>query len=572
MPCQRGTDSISFLLSAICLKAKVRFSRYAGTASNKESSRESKRLVQRIEVDMARGKKHREIRQSPPLGRVLAVLRTTLGLTQSDLAQVSGVKRASISEYEREVSTPDASTLERLLSAMSFRWTALDLGSWFLERLLIDCRLPQGEDARGGTASPLATASTLATRLSADVRMASQTAARLSQLVLMLQDAKRTEEHSAARGASGARDRQAAKVLWSHLKTLARREQLAALQAAPAGEQWAICELLCLESQRLCGEDPTKAASICELALAAAELAEGDEAIHARLRGFAWAHLGNAWRAQGDLQEAERAFSSAEDFWRIGEGAVDGLLEEGLIFALKASLKRAQRRFDEARTLLDRASILASTPTFQIQVLVSKAKLLAEIGELEEAAAILENVKEAVSPEEEARILFPIWHNLADTLSKLERFVDAAALLPEARMLCLKAGGELNRIRLMWTEGRIVAGLGPVAEGIATLARVRGEYASREMAYDTALVSLELAVLYAREGWTEQVKNLARHMTPIFRAHAIHREALAALTLFRQAAEREEVTVGFAREVLAYLRRARYNPVLQFEGAASPSK
>jgi hypothetical protein len=85
------------------------------------------------------------------------------------------------------------------------------------------------------------------------------------------------------------------------------------------------------------------------------------------------------------------------------------------------------------------------------------------------------------------------------------------------------------------------------------------------MAYDVALVSLEIATLYAGLGRTEQVKTLARHMTPIFQAHAIHREALAALALFRQAAEREGVTVEFARDVLSYLRKARYNPELRFE-------
>jgi hypothetical protein len=86
------------------------------------------------------------------------------------------------------------------------------------------------------------------------------------------------------------------------------------------------------------------------------------------------------------------------------------------------------------------------------------------------------------------------------------------------------------------------------------------------MAYDVALVSLEIATLYASLGRTEQVKTLARHMTPIFRAHAFHRDALAALTLFRKAAEQERVTEAFAREVLTYLRKARYNPELRLEG------
>ena len=459
---------------------------------------------------------------------------------------------------------------------MRFGWTALDFGSWFLDRLLIDCRMPGGEIIQDSTTPLLATASTLATRLSADVATVSQTAARLGQLVSRLQGERKADDPPSVAGnpgASGARDRKAerraAQALWTRLKPLPRKEQMEALHGTPAAEQWAVCELVCMESQRLCGEDPVKAASLCELALAAADLAAGDESVRAKLRGLAWAHLGNALRARGDLPGAERAFTSAEDFWRIGAGAAEGLLEEGLIFGLKASLRRAQRRFDEAKDLLECASTLASSQTFRIQVLVSKAKLLEEVGDLEEAAAILQQVKETTSSEEEARVLFPVWHNLSDTLSKLDRFEEAAALLPEARTHCVNADGELNRVRLLWTEGRIAAGLGAVEEGIAILARVRGEYASRDMAYDMALVSLELAVLYASQGRTEQVKNLARHMTPIFRANAIHREALAALTLFRQTAEREQVTAEFAREVLSYLRRAKYNPVLRFEGGTA---
>lgn len=515
-------------------------------------------------------KKHRETRESPPLGRVLAVLRAALDLTQSELARLSGVKRSSISEYERGKSTPDAVTLERLLGAMRFRWSALDFGGWFIDRLLLDCRAPEGENIQGGTA-PLVTASALATRLSADVVVASQTAARLSKLVLTLKEEQKREDMPLQTGNPDApirdhkAERRTAEALWTRIKLLPRKKQEEALREAPPEVQWAICELLCRESQRQCGEDPVKAASLCELALTAADLAADGEGPRAKLRALAWAHLGNALRARNDLDGAEAAFTSSDEFWKIGDGIADGLLEEGTIFALKASLRRAQRRFDEAKDLLERASLLASHPTFRIQVMVSKAKLLEEMGDYDESVGLLQQLMETVSPEEESRVLLPIWLNLAHTLTKLERFEEGAALLPKARAHLLKAGGELNRVRFMWTEGRVTSGLGDVEEGIALLSRVRGEFASREMTYDVALVSLEIAVLYAGLGRTEQVKTLARHMTPIFQAHAIHREALAALTLFRQAAERERVSVEFARDVLSYLRKARYDPELRFE-------
>jgi transcriptional regulator with XRE-family HTH domain len=206
---------------------------------------------------MARVKKSRE---STPLGRVLAVLRAALDLTQSDLARLSGVKRSSISEYERGKSTPDAVTLERLLTAMRFRWTALDLGGWFVDRLLMDCRAPEGEDVRGGAAPLLVTASALATRLSADVVAANQTAARLSRLVLTLQEETKKEDRAPARDRKA--ERRAAQALWVRIKPFPRKEQVEALRSAPPEEQWAVCDLLCTESQRFCGEDPVKAASL----------------------------------------------------------------------------------------------------------------------------------------------------------------------------------------------------------------------------------------------------------------------------------------------------------------------
>jgi len=513
---------------------------------------------------MTRRKKPREPQEPTPLGRVLAVLRTAFDMTQGDLGSLSGVKRSSISEYERGKCTPDASTLERLLAAMNLRWNALDFGRWFVERLLVEGR---------GCTEPLpVTASALAARLSTDVVVASQTAARLSKMVLTLQEEERKEVPAAHSGDAGTLagehrpERQAAQALWARIKRHPRNQQLEALRSAPPESQWAVCELLCMESQRLCGEDPDKAVSLCELALAAADLAVSDEGLRAKLRGLAWAHLGNALRARDDLEGAERAFASADEFWKIGEGVEGGLLEEGLVFALKASLRRDQRRFAEAKVLLERALLLASSSSFRTQVMVSKAKLLDETGDFEEAVSLLQRLKESVSTEEEVRILLPIWQNLAHTLSKLECFEEASALLPETRTLCFKAGGALNRVQLLWTEARVTAGLGDVEEGITLLLRVRGEFAARGMAYDVALVSLEIAVLYAGLGRTEQVKTLARHMTPIFQAHAIHREALAALTLFRQAAERERVTAEFARDMLSYLHKARFNPELRFEG------
>ena len=54
-------------------------------------------------------------------------------------------------------------------------------------------------------------------------------------------------------------------------------------------------------------------------------------------------------------------------------------------------------------------------------------------------------------------------------------------------------------------------------------------------------------------------------MLPIFESRDVHRGALAALILFRQAAEAERVTLALVREISAYLEKARHNPKLKFE-------
>jgi len=84
------------------------------------------------------------------------------------------------------------------------------------------------------------------------------------------------------------------------------------------------------------------------------------------------------------------------------------------------------------------------------------------------------------------------------------------------------------------------------------------------MSYDVALALLEEAVLLLEEGRTAEIKVLARELTKVFESKGVHREALGALQLFQEAAEREEASAGLARRVLGYLFRARHDQGLRF--------
>jgi tetratricopeptide (TPR) repeat protein len=155
--------------------------------------------------------------------------------------------------------------------------------------------------------------------------------------------------------------------------------------------------------------------------------------------------------------------------------------------------------------------------------------------------------------------------NLLDNLLQAGRLDEAEELLPDLRELTIQLGNDLDILRLRWLEGHLAAGLGRREEAIAALQAVREGFADRKIAYDTALVSLELAVLYLEEGLTSEVKKITGDMVWIFQAQEVAEEALAALQVFCEAVRKEKVTVGLARRMVEYLQKAQHQPELRFE-------
>jgi prolyl-tRNA synthetase len=122
---------------------------------------------------------------------------------------------------------------------------------------------------------------------------------------------------------------------------------------------------------------------------------------------------------------------------------------------------------------------------------------------------------------------------------------------------------------VVWLRGRIQAGLGRSREAQVLLAQARQGFDQRNMSWDVALALLEEAVLLLEEGRAAEVKVLAKELTTVFESKGVHREALAALRLFKEAAEHEAATAELARRVLGYLFRARHDEGLRFEAGGA---
>ncbi len=156
-------------------------------------------------------------------------------------------------------------------------------------------------------------------------------------------------------------------------------------------------------------------------------------------------------------------------------------------------------------------------------------------------------------------------HNLIDDLADSGRYLEAQGLYRATRPLYRSFPDAWSQNRRKWVKGKIARGLGQADQAESLFLAARDGFVGEGIPYDTALVSLELATLYAEQGRPGDLKRLAREMVPIFSSLNIHREALAALAYLQQAAEAERATFEVVSGVAAYLRRAQYDPALRFE-------
>ncbi len=474
----------------------------------------------------------------PPLSVVLTFLRSERGWTQKELAQAAGMSVKVLSFYERGRTHLSRPLLESLVTRMELGPEAVDAALFALQQIR-----PEDSDASDGSTDPERRAIERAAAIvGRSVAEATRSGFRQQLRLLRIQQARKTADR-----------------LWEHLKTLPARDRRVLVEGGREYKSWALVVRLCKESEKAAAADSGRAVELAELAVRASEVTTGEEAFRRRLQGFAWSFLGNARRVAGDLPGADQAFGNVHRLRRAPALTDPGPLEDWRVFDLEASLRREQRLWDDALRLHDQA-LVAAPIRDRGRILLKKAVTLEQNGDHELAIATLTQAAQHVDARREPRLGFALYSNLALNLCRLDRFIEAEEILPKARRLAVQLGNGLDLVRLRWVEGLAAAGLGRTEEAVLALSHVRADLGARGITYDAALATMELAVLYLEEERHREVKILARQMAPIFQTQGVHREALAALKLFRAAAEREEATAELARRLVHYLHRARYNP------------
>jgi tetratricopeptide (TPR) repeat protein len=325
-----------------------------------------------------------------------------------------------------------------------------------------------------------------------------------------------------------------------------------------------LAERLIQESRRRNLADPGEALHLAELARAVLHRSPASPEA-ANLAALATAAMGNACRAAGDLRRAEEHFRHAR-YLILHEG-VTAARVLGEIDHLEGSLRKDQRRFQEAEALFTRAAMLfriSGDSSGTAKALLNLGSMYYYSSRLEPAIEMVRTALERLSPDEEPRLYLNGRHNLALYLAEAGRYEQAAGLVAADADLYRRFPEPWTQLRLTWLRGKIAAGLGETQDAERLFRETRDGFLAQGNVYDAAMASLDLALLYHQEGRTAEVQRLAEEMVAAFESQEVHREALAALRLFQDAAHRDKVTDSLVRDLATFLASAKNNPELRF--------
>lgn len=366
-------------------------------------------------------------------------------------------------------------------------------------------------------------------------------------------------------------EQRAALAFFSSLESLPVEHQCLVIRNSSRHHTASLCELVLDRAWELGFEDPRGADALAgvvmELAgeLAAGPLGPYSAELLEDLSGRAWAYRGNFLRVRNELREADEAFLRAEGHLACGTG---DQLELARLLDLKASLRCVQTRYGEAHELSRRAvAIFLSADEEHLagRAMLTQSKVFADSEDPVRGLEVLQRALGLIDAEREPRLSLIAEFHQTNRLARLGRYQEAFALLPRMRRVTIERGTRSDLLRLRWIEGQVLLGLGHEERAEAAYLEVRKGFIEQGMAYDAALVSLDLGSLYVRRGQYAEARHLATELIPIFESRDVHQGALAALVLYKNAAESETVSLRLVEQLASFLARARHDSSARFE-------
>lgn len=277
----------------------------------------------------------------------------------------------------------------------------------------------------------------------------------------------------------------------------------------------------------------------------------------------AYGELGNALRVSEHYDEAARQFGNAFTFQRQGTG--DELLKAHL-HDLHASFLGTLRKFDHA--------IYALEIVYEIylqkgdmhsagRTLITKAIYTFYAGRPEEALKINQKGRIMLDPQREPGLLVTALHNDLLFLEGCGRFSEAKNLLFKNRSI-LSSTGKITRLKLRWAEARIELAMDNLTSAEQGFSEVREEMSAASLGFNASLASLELALVWMRQGRAEETEEIVYEAAEHFYSLGLHLEVLGAVQLLVDAFQFKKASVLLMQRTVSFIREWEINPDARF--------
>ena len=348
-------------------------------------------------------------------------------------------------------------------------------------------------------------------------------------------------------------------------------EVLAEIEQYPMERQMAQVEELQLEtpvlfhllrrkSHRISATDPRRGIQLAELSLRSIDTLGRNlhnSTLLGSLRTTGWAWLAHALVAV-DTERAEESLAEAERCFGRSDGSSELLAD--IAFA-KGMLRRAQQNPEEAGKFLEEAQEAyqhCGLEDLATEALIALAMVRNDDGDASAAIPLLEEALDAIDDRTEGTVKLQLFLNLIAAHLETAQPQKAAEILPRARQLSLAFGTSEHRIRLRWLEGVLLREQGRFNEAESALLEARDASSDVGDPVNAALVCIDLAELYSKEGRLADLTRLSAAMTPLMGTLPQTGEALDSFKSFQRAAEKQSMTrivLEEAREALQHSRR-----------------
>lgn len=310
----------------------------------------------------------------------------------------------------------------------------------------------------------------------------------------------------------------------------------------------ALYELLHRKSREQGLADRRRGIELAQLALDSVAALRGT---HPGLSAQARAWLGDSRRLALDFPGADREILQALEEVRHGAD----LRSVGIVTWLKGTLRMTQRRLEEALADFEEADSVfeaQGSSEWRIKALLYKVTALTYAERLAETTEPLDRAVGLLDSRADRGLVFALDFLAASIPERAGRFEEAARRLEALKAAKIEI--PLWRFQVQWLDACVDQGLGRPSAETKFLAAWKGFQRLGEPLYESFLL-LDLAIVYAEEGRSAEVVEIAGKILSVFSALRLCEETLLSLRLLGEAVSRARVPDRVLQEFRARLRR-----------------